>query len=167
MTGAMQFAHAPATARVSCYGRQPRLEALSVRPLQRSSLWHSAPVDCPAGSPPYVNAAAAFAPVPAETPESLLSKLHQIEREFGRIHRCVTNEPRTLDLDLIAFGQETRGTGPVILPHPRAHLRRFVLQPLAEIVPGFVLPGFGRDIAALLAALPDNQEVVFLQPAVQ
>jgi len=140
-----------------------RLAALSNGPMRRSSLWRSAPVGCPPGSPWFVNAAAAFGPLPGETPESLLAKLQEIERAFGRTHRHVVNEPRTLDLDLIAFGDETRSAGPLILPHPRAHGRRFVLQPLAEIVPDFVLPGQQSTIAALLAALPGGEAVTRLQ----
>ncbi len=139
-----------------------RLTALSSRPLRRSSLWRSAPVECPEGSPPFVNAAVAITPLPGETPESLLEKLQSIEREFGRQPPRVLNEPRTLDLDLVAFGAERRCAPRLVLPHPRAHQRRFVLQPLAEIVPGFVLPGQTRDIAGLLAALPTGEKVIRL-----
>ena len=65
-----------------------RLEALSCRPLRRSSLWRSAPLDCPPGSADFLNAVAALVPLPGETPESLLSKFQALEREFGQIGRA-------------------------------------------------------------------------------
>ena len=79
--------------------------------------------------------------------------------EFGRQAKKVPNEPRPLDLDLIAFGAETRDTPELILPHPRAHLRRFVLQPLSEIAPELVLQGQGKTVADLLAELPNDGSV--------
>jgi len=79
------------------------LQRLSDDPIRKSSLWQSTPVDCPPGSPDYINAAAAFEPLENETPESLLAKLQQIETQFGRQPKTTLNEPRPLDLDLIAF----------------------------------------------------------------
>jgi 2-amino-4-hydroxy-6-hydroxymethyldihydropteridine diphosphokinase len=136
-----------------------RLQTLSVAPLLRSSLWRSTPVDCPAGSPPFVNAVAGLHPKPGETPPSLLRQLQVLEADFGRRRGKMPNEPRLLDLDLIAFGARTANLPELILPHPRAHLRRFVLQPLAEIAPEFVLPGQDRGAAELLARL-SNMEIV-------
>lgn len=130
-----------------------RLEAFSAAPLRRSSLWRSAPVDCPPGAPDFLNAAAALLPLPGEIPESLLAKLKHVETEFGRHPKAVLNEPRPLDLDLIAFGRESRATPFLTLPHPRAHLRGFVLAPLAQLAPGLVLPGQTGTIAELLARL--------------
>ncbi len=126
-----------------------RLEGLAAGPIRRSALWRSAPVDCPPGSPPFVNAAVVLHPKPGETPESLLDQLQAIERDFGRRPKVVLNEPRPLDLDLIAFGSEIRNTPQLILPHPRAHLRRFVLAPLAEVAPDFFLPGQNFPISKL------------------
>jgi 2-amino-4-hydroxy-6-hydroxymethyldihydropteridine diphosphokinase len=131
-----------------------RLEALSAAPLLRSSLWQSAPVDCPPGSPPFVNAVVGLVPQAGETPESLLDKLQALEKEFGRQPKKVLNEPRPLDLDLLAFGTETRASPRLTLPHPRAHERGFVLQPLNEIAPELILPGQPRTVAELLARLP-------------
>ena len=74
----------------------------------------------------------------------------ELEKKFGRQPKKVLNEARPLDLDLIAFGQETRATPELTLPHPRAHLRPFVLQPLAEIAPDLVLPGRTQTVAQLL-----------------
>ena len=134
-----------------------RLAALSVAPLLRSSLWETSPMDCPPGSPPFVNAVAGLTPLTGETPETLLAKLQALEREFGRRPKQVRNEPRPLDLDLLTFGVETRATPALTLPHPRAHVRRFVLAPLAEVAPNLLMPGQSRSVAALLAALGSDE----------
>jgi 2-amino-4-hydroxy-6-hydroxymethyldihydropteridine diphosphokinase len=133
-----------------------RLAAFSDRPLLRSSLWQSVPVDCPPGSPPFVNAVVGLMLRTGETPESMLARLQAIEKEFGRRPKQVLNEPRPLDLDLIAFGGESRTTPELTLPHPRAHQRRFVLQPLSEIAPELVLPGQTKTVAELLRELPEG-----------
>lgn len=134
-----------------------RLQELSDSPLLRSSLWQTSPVDCPPGSPLFVNAVVGLTPRAGETPESLLARLQALEREFGRQPKKVLNEPRPLDLDLIAFGSVTRSTPELGLPHPRAHQRRFVLQPLSEIAPDLMLPGQTHTVAQLLADLPPGE----------
>ncbi len=133
------------------------LKKLSNVPIQKSSLWKSAPVDCPPDSPDFMNAAIAFEPLENETPESLLTKLQQIEIQFGRQPKAILNEPRPLDLDLIAFKNETRSTETLTLPHPRFHQRRFVLEPLNEIAPLAILPNQTQSITQLLAALDTNE----------
>ncbi|MFZ0826496.1 MAG: 2-amino-4-hydroxy-6-hydroxymethyldihydropteridine diphosphokinase [Verrucomicrobiia bacterium] len=137
-----------------------RLEKLSNRPILRSSLVQTSPVDCPPGSPPFINALVALVPFADETPESLLKKLHKLEKKSGRQAKKVLNEPRVLDLDLIAFGGETRHSPDLVLPHPRAHLRRFVLQPLSEIAANLILPGQSQTVSQLLAGLPAEETVV-------
>jgi 2-amino-4-hydroxy-6-hydroxymethyldihydropteridine diphosphokinase len=139
-----------------------RLQHFSDQPLLKSSLWQTTPVNCPPGSPLFVNTVAGFTPQRNETPESLLQKLRALEKEFGRSAKKVLNEPRPLDLDLIAFGTETRNSPELILPHPRAHLRRFVLQPLSEIAPELILPGQSKTISQLLADLPEMETVTQL-----
>jgi 2-amino-4-hydroxy-6-hydroxymethyldihydropteridine diphosphokinase len=134
-----------------------RLQSLANSAVLKSSLWQTTPVDCPPGSPRFVNAVALFEPLPGETPESLLAKLQGLEKRFGREPKKIHNEPRPLDLDLIAFGPEVRNTAVLVVPHPRAHQRRFVLQPLAEIAPDLILPGQAKSAAELLAALPDQE----------
>jgi 2-amino-4-hydroxy-6-hydroxymethyldihydropteridine diphosphokinase len=85
-----------------------------------------------------------------------------MEKDFGRRPKKITNEPRRLDLDLIAFGNETSSRAELILPHPRAHERRFVLQPLNEIAADLQLPGHRRKISQLLAALVSKEITVRL-----
>jgi len=135
-----------------------RLQELSTEPLLRSALWKTSPIDCPPGSPPFINAVEGLRPAGAETPESLLAKLQQLEREFGRQPKRILNEPRPLDLDLIAFGSETRDSENLKLPHPRAHQRRFVVGPLSEIAPDLVLPSQSKSIRESLAELGGEEE---------
>lgn len=139
-----------------------RLQAYSDEPVVRSSLWQTSPVDCPPNSPVFVNAVAGLVPRTNETPETLLEKLKLLEKEFGRAPKQIPNEPRPLDLDLIAFRNETRHSPNLIVPHPRAHLRKFVLQPLNEIAPGLVLAGQGMTVSQLLAGLSSSESVIRL-----
>jgi 2-amino-4-hydroxy-6-hydroxymethyldihydropteridine diphosphokinase len=139
-----------------------RLQNFSDSPMIKSSLWQTSPVDCPPDSPRFVNAVVGLIPKENETPESLLKKLCELEKEFGRTPKTVLNEPRPLDLDLIAFGNEIRNSPELILPHPRAHLRKFVLQPLNEIAPELILPGQRKTVLQLLAGLADDETVTRL-----
>jgi 2-amino-4-hydroxy-6-hydroxymethyldihydropteridine diphosphokinase len=136
-----------------------RLQHISDQPILKSSLWQTSPVDCPPDSPKFVNAVVGLVPRKKETPESLLKKLRELEQAFGRAPKKIVNEPRPLDLDLIAFGQERRNSPELTLPHPRAHLRKFVLQPLSEIAPELILPGQSQTVSQLLAALPAGEDV--------
>ena len=110
----------------------------------------------------FINAVVGLVPLPAETPETLVAKLFQIEKDFGRKLRNIPNEPRRLDLDLITFGSITRASKELTLPHPRAQERRFVLQPLSEIAPNLILPGQRKTVAELLAALNTGEKLVQL-----
>ncbi len=133
-----------------------RLQQLSDEPLQRASLWRTAPVECPPGSAPFVNTVVGLRAREGETPESLLGKLQELEKAFGRRPKMILNEPRELDLDLIAFGGLIRNTDCLKLPHPRAHERAFVLAPLAEIAPDLVLPKQTKTVRQLLEQLGPN-----------
>jgi 2-amino-4-hydroxy-6-hydroxymethyldihydropteridine diphosphokinase len=135
------------------------LEAFASGPVLRSSLWRTSPVDCPPGSAPFVNAAAAFRPRPDLTPEALLTALKSLERAFGRQSVTVRNAPRELDLDLLLFGDEVRDLPEFILPHPRAVDRRFVLAPAAEVLPEAVWPRIGHTVRELLTALDSDEQV--------
>lgn len=120
----------------------PELQQLSAQPLLVSAFYESDPKDCPPGSPQYLNGVVALLPLPDETPESLLLKLQALEQRFGRVRSGIVNEARTLDLDLLSFRDETRVTRFLTLPHPRAHERRFVLEPWIEIAgAGWLLNG--------------------------
>lgn len=137
-----------------------RLEGFSAGPMLRSSLWRSAPVDCPAGSPDFINAVVVITPSPTESPDSLLAKLQALETRLGRQPKRVHNEARAMDLDLVSYGTQTRNTAHLVLPHPRAHERVFVLAPLAEILPDFSAPGWGGSAAELLARLPTETRTI-------
>jgi 2-amino-4-hydroxy-6-hydroxymethyldihydropteridine diphosphokinase len=116
--------------------------------LARSRWWSSAAWPDPKGNE-YRNGVAI---VEANGPASaVLEALFAIERSFGRI-RGVPNAPRTLDLDLIAYGRQVSGGPDLLLPHPRAHERLFVMGPLAEIAPAWRHPVNGRTAADLAAA---------------
>jgi 2-amino-4-hydroxy-6-hydroxymethyldihydropteridine diphosphokinase len=124
------------------------LDAIAeTRRVATSSLYRTAPVGLK-NQPDFINAVAAL-----ETklsPHALLERLFAIEFQFGR-QRSVKNAPRTLDLDLLLYGNATLADADLTLPHPRMHERAFVLAPLAEIAPGLAIPGPG-SIDALLAA---------------
>jgi len=139
-----------------------RLQELSDCPLLRSSLWQSMQVDCPPGSPVFINAVVGLLPGANERPEGLLDILQSLEQEFGRRPKTVLNEPRPLDLDLISFRQEMRDSELLTLPHPRAHLRRFVLQPLSEIAADLVLPGQVLSVRQLLGTLDSSESLLRL-----
>ena len=109
------------------------------RLVKASSLYRSAPLGY-AGQPPFVNAVAQL-----ETDlgaAELLDELQAIEARHGR-RRSFANAPRTLDLDLLLFGESSVETPRLRVPHPRMHERAFVLQPLLEIAPQAVIPGRG------------------------
>ncbi len=86
-------------------------------------------------------------------PAVLLAYLQDIEARFGR-ERSVPNASRTLDLDIIDVNGVIRATPDPVLPHPRAHLRAFVLRPLLDVAPGWRHPTLRQSVATLLAELP-------------
>lgn len=107
--------------------------------------------------PRFQNAAVIFA-TPLK-PESLLEVLHQIEAEAGRDRsREKRFGPRPLDLDLIFYEDQEIDTEALKVPHPRAHLRRFVLQPLSDIAPLWIHPTLGKSVQQLLQDLGPSEE---------
>ncbi|MEO6033491.1 MAG: 2-amino-4-hydroxy-6-hydroxymethyldihydropteridine diphosphokinase [Burkholderiaceae bacterium] len=116
-----------------------------------SSVYRSAPIESSGAD--YLNAVALLQtelPAPA-----LLAELRRIERGHGR-ERPYRNAPRTLDLDLLVYGDQRIALPTLTVPHPRAHVRAFVLRPLAEIAPELELPGRGR-VTELLALVADQR----------
>jgi 2-amino-4-hydroxy-6-hydroxymethyldihydropteridine diphosphokinase len=111
-----------------------------------SSLYLSAPVGL-RNQPDFINAVAALDT--QLSPDALLEELFAIEARFGR-KREFHHAPRTLDLDLLLYGDKTRGAARLTLPHPRMHERAFVLLPLLELAPDIVIPerGPARDLMA-------------------
>jgi len=127
-----------------------------IKVIQCSSWYRSAPVP-PSDQAWYVNGAARVA-ADLEA-EDLLSRLHDVERRFGRVRRR-RNESRILDLDLLAYGNRRTEAGSALtLPHPRIADRAFVLKPLMELVPNWRHPVTGETPAEMLERLPDIQAV--------
>ena len=109
------------------------------------------PVECPPGSPPFLNS---VAEIEVDTvylpPLNLLSCLQEFEIERGRSLLRDVNAPRPLDLDIIFYGVERFDQMGLTIPHPRAHARRFVLEPLSHLRPDLVLPGQTKTVLELL-----------------
>ena len=126
-------AQATVRAALQALGRLPETRCIAA-----SSLYRSAPVD--ASGPDFINAVAELhSTLPALM---MLRELQAIEHAFGRV-RSARNAARTLDLDLLLYGGQLMHSDVLTLPHPRLHLRAFVLLPLAELDPALSLPGLG------------------------
>jgi 2-amino-4-hydroxy-6-hydroxymethyldihydropteridine diphosphokinase len=133
------------------------LRALAELPgyrLAEVSRWYETTPVPPSGQPNYINLVARLVHRPglAGSPEALLAALQSIEFRFDR-RRGEPNAARTLDLDLIAMDEWVRDESDPILPHPRAHLRAFVLLPLLDIAPNWVHPRNGQTARAMLEAV--------------
>ena len=126
---------------------------------RQAPIYATAPVDCPPGSPDFLNTA-----LELDIPDGGVVDFHRacqaIEADFGRPlpkdrHR---NAPRPIDIDLLYLEEGTLATPDLILPHPRMASRRFVLVPLVHIVPDRIPGGHRHSIRELLAKLPENDE---------
>ena len=121
-----------------------------MRSLAVSRWYGSAPIPA-SDQPPYINGVARLAG--EIDPFELLAALQKIERDAGR-QRGVVNAARTLDLDIIDFGGQVVQSSNLVLPHPRAHERAFVLRPLLDVYPGWIHPVLQRSVSELLSQLP-------------
>ena len=130
------------------------LDQAGVNVLRRSGWWRSQAWPDPT-DPPFLNGVVLAAT--SLEPRACLGALLAIERAFGRA-RAERNAPRTLDLDLIALGRRVMDEAELVLPHPRAHRRRFVMGPLAEIAPAWRHPTLGRTAAELAASAVDGAD---------
>ncbi len=124
---------------------QPGIQLAGVSPLRETEPWG------PVEQPPYLNGAVALDTELA--PRDLLDVLLDVERHLGRDRSTeVRFGPRTLDLDLLVHGDLVHDEPGLTLPHPRLHERRFALEPLADLDPELVVPGYGT-VSKLLASL--------------
>lgn len=122
-----------------------------------SSIYETAPVGL-IDQPTFLNMVAEIRSSPICSPEEVMAQLQRVEHDLGRT-RVVPMGPRIIDLDLLLYQNEQRNAEFLTLPHPRLHLRRFVLVPLAELEPGLVHPALNKTITELLEVLDDNSEV--------
>jgi 2-amino-4-hydroxy-6-hydroxymethyldihydropteridine diphosphokinase len=121
--------------------------------IKRSALYETEPVGVESPDKRLVFLNAVVIIETKSAPLLLLDSLQQIERRLGRI-RTGINHPRTVDIDIISFDEVISDDPKLTLPHPRASERRFVLQPLAEITPNYVLPGSTTPVCKILQNLP-------------
>jgi len=133
----------------------PALAAPHLQPFACSAWYESAPL--PVSDQPWFVNAVAFIATDLE-PATLLDRLLDVEARFGRI-RGERDAARTLDLDLLDYDGLIVDTPGLTLPHPRLHLRRFVLEPLGEIAPDWRHPLSGLSATELLGRLPPGQKV--------
>ena len=127
-------------------------------PILSSAIYETDPVDCEPGANKFLNAVIEFNYEGG--PASLLEELIRIEEARGRNRAHLKNVSRTIDIDLLYCGEHNIEDERLQLPHPRMHLRKFVLQPLANIRPGLILPGQTQTVDELAAKVDNSGELV-------
>ncbi|HEX8068534.1 MAG TPA: 2-amino-4-hydroxy-6-hydroxymethyldihydropteridine diphosphokinase [Pyrinomonadaceae bacterium] len=127
-----------------------------------SAIYETEPVDV-TDQPPFLNMVAELSGATPFSPEQLLARLLRIEHALGR-RRDVPRGPRTIDLDLLLYRDVQQQSDLLTLPHPRLHLRRFVLTPLAELAPGGEHPTLKQTFEQLLSAVADRAHVRLWRP---
>ena len=139
------------------------LASISTGPMLEAPVYLTEPVNCPPGSPDFYNTVVEISH-PGPAPE-LLRQTQEFQRQLGRNAMAERNAPRTIDIDLLYFGDQVIVTDALELPHPRLTQRQFVLRPLADIRPDLILPGDDRTILAHLNALTADEPQLELIPA--
>jgi 2-amino-4-hydroxy-6-hydroxymethyldihydropteridine diphosphokinase len=129
-------------------------------PILSSSIYETDPVGCEPGAGKFLNAVLEFDY--EGDPLKLLKSLREIEKTLGRAPDHPRNVSRRIDIDLLYFGDISTDSDELQLPHPRMHLRKFVLQPLADIRPELILPGQSKTVRELLAKLSESTKVMRL-----
>jgi 2-amino-4-hydroxy-6-hydroxymethyldihydropteridine diphosphokinase len=127
-------------------------------PIVSSAVYETQPIGCEPGAGKFFNAVVEFGY--ADDPARLLEQLIEIEEALGRKRGHPENVSRIIDLDLLYCGEERINDERLQLPHPRLHLREFVLRPLADIRPQLVLPGQKKSVRELLAEVEQSGGVV-------
>jgi 2-amino-4-hydroxy-6-hydroxymethyldihydropteridine diphosphokinase len=127
-------------------------------PILSSATYETEPIGCEPGAANFLNAVVEFDY--EGDPMQLLEQLVRIEESLGRKRDHPKNVSRTIDIDLLYCGDRQIDNEGLRLPHPRMHLRRFVLQPLADICPDLILPKQTKSVADLLAELKETDDVV-------
>src|SRR4030095_11247548 len=127
-------------------------------PILSSAVYETEPIDCEPGAGKFLNAVVEFEY--EADPARLLEQLIQIEETLGRKRDHAPNFSRTIDIDLLYCGDRRINDERLQLPHPRLHLREFVLRPLVDIRPDLILPGQKKAIRELLAEVEPSGEVI-------
>jgi len=125
--------------------------------IRLSTVYETAPVEN-VDQPAFLNMVAELRGSTLPSPEQILARLLRIEYALGRT-RTVAMGPRTIDLDLLIVKNERRSTEFLTLPHPRLHVRRFVLVPFNELAPNLIHPVLGKSIGELLDQVADKSAV--------
>ena len=128
--------------------------SLPGEPVLLAPFYETAPCFCPPGSPAFLNTVVEIAR-DGDAP-GFLELLLTIEASLGRVRGNIRNAPRVIDMDLLYMGDQMLESDTITLPHPRIFERRFVLQPLADIRPGLVLPGQTQSVREMLELLPED-----------
>lgn len=145
------------------FGRKELLARGELKHVDCSPVYETVPVDCPPGSGNFLNAV-----LLGETifePEEWLDLLLSIEEDTGRIRTGDFNAPRPLDLDLLTCGEFLRDTPRLVIPHPGLRARKFVLQPLCDLAPDLLVPGFDRTVREMLDSCNSHEPspILYLQ----